>query len=438
MPRRGRVKDKPRDLYGIFGMRADAPDADLRKHYRKLCLEHHPDKVSAERREAATAKLAEINAAWDTLGDPERRRVYDMQREADGLGSGRRGGFGSLLRSALVGGGARTFAWSGPLPYLRDRHVPRLARHLERNKPALLFLHLGGSPRAARSADAMLETHHRLRGGGALIAAIDVEASPMLARSLRAEGSQLELPAVVLFTSRDGVRYFEPPLNSTELIGATVKAMPGLQSLCTAKQYRQMLGVASGGGRAGLPHMAIAVAVRRDVRPALRSACAAHSTVICAHVPSIKCDLPPAVLDCPGTSLIDAWRPETPARCISKPEQLVHALRVHAARARYGPRRGAALGRASVAYDVVSGQPPLRAASAISAALSDGAIARTALRIISPMVGVVLGAGQAPLILAALGVMVWQLQAVLLRGFWWGSRGGGRRLGGRRRSRPWK
>ena len=276
MPRHRKEK-KPTDLYAVFGVNADVDDVDLRKHYRKLCLANHPDKVAASERDAATAKLAEINSAWDILGDPERRRVYDMQREADGVGCGgtRRGSVGTLLRRAFVGSSApRTFSWSSGLPYLSDRHANRLHHHLQRNRPALIFLHLGGSPRSARAAEEMLETHRRLRGGAALVAAVDVEASPMLARSLGAEPSAL--PSTVLFTARNGMRHFEQPLNASHLVAATVSAMPDLPTACTANQYRELLSVSRGAGGAG----GLVLVLRRELRLAVRSACAAHTMAI--------------------------------------------------------------------------------------------------------------------------------------------------------------
>ena len=65
-------------------MAPDASAEDIKRAYRSLALLHHPDKVPSSQREEATAKLASINTAWDILGDTERRRVYDLQRAADG------------------------------------------------------------------------------------------------------------------------------------------------------------------------------------------------------------------------------------------------------------------------------------------------------------------------------------------------------------------
>lgn len=71
------------DHYATLGVHPDALQPEIKKKYRELALTHHPDKVHALQKEEATHKLAAINAAWDVLGDPDRRRVYDMQRQAD-------------------------------------------------------------------------------------------------------------------------------------------------------------------------------------------------------------------------------------------------------------------------------------------------------------------------------------------------------------------
>jgi DnaJ-class molecular chaperone len=63
------------DLYKVLGVAQDASDEDIRKAYRKLAKENHPDlnpgNAEAERR------FKEIAAAYDILGDPEKRKRYD-------------------------------------------------------------------------------------------------------------------------------------------------------------------------------------------------------------------------------------------------------------------------------------------------------------------------------------------------------------------------
>lgn len=68
------------DLYSILGVSKDASDAELKKQYRKLSLQYHPDrqtgKTDAEKKEAEE-KMAQVNLAWSILGDSQKRQQYD-------------------------------------------------------------------------------------------------------------------------------------------------------------------------------------------------------------------------------------------------------------------------------------------------------------------------------------------------------------------------
>ena len=80
-----------RDLYGVLGVERTATDAEIKRAFRKLAQQWHPD-VSADPQ--ADARFKEINEAYQVLSDPERRRVYDTFGEA-GL-SGAAGGAGGF------------------------------------------------------------------------------------------------------------------------------------------------------------------------------------------------------------------------------------------------------------------------------------------------------------------------------------------------------
>jgi len=72
--------------YEVLGVREDAPHHEIRRAYVDLARRHHPDRV-AERppaeRERAMRRMQEINQAWATLGDAERRRRLDAARKAE-------------------------------------------------------------------------------------------------------------------------------------------------------------------------------------------------------------------------------------------------------------------------------------------------------------------------------------------------------------------
>ena len=84
-------KYKMRCHYDVLGVERDAEDAYLKKAYRKLALEWHPDK-NAHRHDEAEAKFKEIRGAYETLSDPNERAWYDSHREA-------------ILRSGVAGAG---------------------------------------------------------------------------------------------------------------------------------------------------------------------------------------------------------------------------------------------------------------------------------------------------------------------------------------------
>jgi molecular chaperone DnaJ len=63
------------DFYRILGVSREASDEVIKKAYRKLVFEHHPDR-NPESKEAEE-KIREINAAYEVIGDAEARRNYD-------------------------------------------------------------------------------------------------------------------------------------------------------------------------------------------------------------------------------------------------------------------------------------------------------------------------------------------------------------------------
>src|SRR4051812_8432769 len=64
-----------KDYYSVLGVPRDATEADIKKAFRKLAQQYHPD--VAKDKKVAEAKFKEINEANEVLSDPVKRRKYD-------------------------------------------------------------------------------------------------------------------------------------------------------------------------------------------------------------------------------------------------------------------------------------------------------------------------------------------------------------------------
>ena len=95
-----------KDFYKILGVAKDVSDADLKKAYRKLAKENHPDLHPGDAK--AEARFKDISEAYDVLSDPEQRREYDAIRAMGGgarfTAGGQGAGFEDVF-SNLFGGG---------------------------------------------------------------------------------------------------------------------------------------------------------------------------------------------------------------------------------------------------------------------------------------------------------------------------------------------
>ncbi|HET7043471.1 MAG TPA: molecular chaperone DnaJ [Gaiellaceae bacterium] len=69
-------------LYDSLGVSKDASQAEIKKAYRKLVRQHHPDHNPGDA--AAEAKFKEVQAAYDVLSDPEKRTQYDRYGSSNG------------------------------------------------------------------------------------------------------------------------------------------------------------------------------------------------------------------------------------------------------------------------------------------------------------------------------------------------------------------
>jgi|SRR3989344_4517903 len=96
------------DFYSVLGVSKSATEADIKRAYRKLALQWHPDRNKTAQ---AAEKFKEINKAYEVIGDPKKRETYDQYGEAAfSQGAGFGGGQGPF------GGGAQTGRY-GPFTY---------------------------------------------------------------------------------------------------------------------------------------------------------------------------------------------------------------------------------------------------------------------------------------------------------------------------------
>ncbi len=96
------------DPYDTLGVGKDATDEQIKKAYRKLSKQHHPDLNKDT--PGAAEKFKEINAAYEVLSDKQKRAQYDQFGSASFGGGQGAGGFGGFDFNGFQGGGAGGFA----------------------------------------------------------------------------------------------------------------------------------------------------------------------------------------------------------------------------------------------------------------------------------------------------------------------------------------
>lgn len=114
------MADQKRDYYEVLGLRKGASDEEIKKAYRKLAKESHPDLNPGDK--AAESRFKELGEAYEVLSDAEKRSKYDQfghsAFDSSGYGGGFTGDFGDIFSDIfggfgdIFGGGAR--ARNGP------------------------------------------------------------------------------------------------------------------------------------------------------------------------------------------------------------------------------------------------------------------------------------------------------------------------------------
>ncbi|CAO3663785.1 unnamed protein product [Umbelopsis ramanniana] len=108
-------KSQRKDYYKILGLGKDASDSEIKKAYRKLALQYHPDKNAGD--EKAEARFKEIGEAYAILSDPQKKQRFDSGVDLDG---GMGGGFdganvdiNDVFAQMFGGGGGGGFGAGG-------------------------------------------------------------------------------------------------------------------------------------------------------------------------------------------------------------------------------------------------------------------------------------------------------------------------------------
>jgi DnaJ-class molecular chaperone len=90
----------PRDYYEVLGTKRGASAEEIKKAYRKLARDLHPDRNPGDKQ--AEARFKEVQEAYDVLSDPGKRGQYDQ--------------FGFAGPDGGFPGGGQTFHWGGGAP----------------------------------------------------------------------------------------------------------------------------------------------------------------------------------------------------------------------------------------------------------------------------------------------------------------------------------
>ena len=107
------------DPYGALGLQRGATEDEVKKAYRKLAREHHPDKGGD------AEKFKKVQEAYEVLSDPQKRQNYDQWGTADGPQGNPYGGFNPAdIFGQMFGGGHRG-------PVRRANHEHEIAISLE-------------------------------------------------------------------------------------------------------------------------------------------------------------------------------------------------------------------------------------------------------------------------------------------------------------------
>ena len=129
-----------KDLYKLLELDENASGDQIKKSFRKLSMKYHPDKNNGQ-----DAKFKEINEAYETLGDPQLKQKYDMERKGgfpfftSGSSSHSPFGFQEDMMNAFFSGGLSGMRRGGPNVQIFRNGVPvNINQRLQKPVPIIL------------------------------------------------------------------------------------------------------------------------------------------------------------------------------------------------------------------------------------------------------------------------------------------------------------
>ena len=204
-----------KDYYKTLGVSKTADEAEIKKAYRKLAKEHHPDRNKGKA--ASETKFKEINEAYEVLSDPEKRQVYDQYGASGGKmpqpppggwnTGGNVGDFSDFFQTLFGGRGAGGFGNLEDIFGQQQGRAPSFARDVEGTLNIALTEAYRGTTRAVQIGEKRLEVRvpagakdgQKLRlagqgpGGGNVLLTIKLESDP----TFRLEGDDVRVKADV-------------------------------------------------------------------------------------------------------------------------------------------------------------------------------------------------------------------------------------------------
>lgn len=201
-----------KDFYKILGVSKGVADSELKKAYRKLAKENHPDLHPGD--DKAEARFKDISEAYDVLSDPEQRREYDAVRamgggarfQAGGQGAGFEDVFSNLFGGGGFPGGFGGFGGFGGPQRGADLSTTATIDFIDSIHGSTIKIRVGGDPISVRVPAGILDGQKlkvKAKGqpspnggpAGDLVVTIKVKQHPVFVR----DGDNLRVTVPVTF-----------------------------------------------------------------------------------------------------------------------------------------------------------------------------------------------------------------------------------------------